>query len=379
MTLPHAATQRSQNLVYLDVYRGLAALAVVGLHGVPFLGDWWPRSGYIAVDFFFLISGMVIARSYDGRLGDRSLSAAAFVRLRVIRFYPIYLAGAVGAYLVAVAAFYTGRETMFGGVGEMTGVLALTLAFIPHKVGEVGTIFALNAPYWSLFFELLINIAFVALWPVLKGWRLTVFVILATFGLILAGWSIGSLEGGHSWETLHVGVARVTFSFFAGVWIIRSIAPGGRRSDGVLVGSGALLLALLWVDPGPWRLFFDLAAAMIVFPLFAVLAVRFQANRTGETVGRLLGDTSYGIYALHVPAMGIILGGLAVVGLRESLPQPFSFVGFVAVLLVAVWVLHHFYDVPLRRWLIASGKRRATSAESVATLQNGDDKSVLGG
>ena len=78
----------------LDGMRGVAALAVVALHLKDSLGISAPPASYLAVDLFFMLSGFVLAQAYGARLAG-PLSPWGFIRLRLIRLYPLYLAGLV--------------------------------------------------------------------------------------------------------------------------------------------------------------------------------------------------------------------------------------------------------------------------------------------
>ena len=118
---PQASASRHYET--LDALRGVAALAVLLLHTRNYL--LWPdlaRSAYLAVDFFFVLSGFVVAHAYDAKLG-RSLPVTRFLKLRLIRLHPLHLAGIlVGAAAVVPAAL--------AGDGRLSGgEVALALAF----------------------------------------------------------------------------------------------------------------------------------------------------------------------------------------------------------------------------------------------------------
>ncbi|MGO7428469.1 acyltransferase family protein, partial [Rhizobium ruizarguesonis] len=75
----------------LESLRGIAAVVVMLLHTGGTLGPIPANIGYIAVDLFFLLSGVVLANSYERQLTTGQISPAGFLLQRIIRLYPIYL------------------------------------------------------------------------------------------------------------------------------------------------------------------------------------------------------------------------------------------------------------------------------------------------
>ena len=167
--------QTKPHFALLDGLRGVAALAVLWYHvseGFAFAeatngaGDGIIRSfnhGYLAVDFFFLLSGFVIAYAYDDRWG-KGLTIGNFFKRRLIRLHPMLIAGAI---IGAITFLIQGGVTWSGEAVSTSAVLlclALTFLFIPsvpggsYEVRGNGEMFPLNGPYWSLFFEYIGNI-----------------------------------------------------------------------------------------------------------------------------------------------------------------------------------------------------------------------------
>lgn len=85
----------------LDGLRGIAALSVVCFHYRVYMPEVWPRSAYLAVDLFFLISGFVLSHAYSGRL-SASLSVGRFMLARLVRLYPLYLFGTAIAISISL-------------------------------------------------------------------------------------------------------------------------------------------------------------------------------------------------------------------------------------------------------------------------------------
>ena len=342
----------------IDGLRGLAALIVYLFHSTEFFGDSWrPASGYLAVDLFFLLSGIVIAYSYDGRIGRSELGTVAFMRVRLVRFYPLLILATLATAAVQLVAVRTGHLPITLVNGSLVLAVILTLLFIPQRPTPNSTLYPLNAPFWSLLDELLINACFILAWRWLSNSLLAAVIVIGGIGLAFIVFHYGDLAGGPNWDTPHVGLVRVTFSFFVGVLMVRTIPRSTRRSDLVLVAASIILGLILFFDPGRFRPAYDLVCVIVLFPLLAVLAIRFQAGPRGSRPACWLGDASYGIYVFHAPFNGVILGLLGMLGFRQV-----GWLGFVwpmsaAMLIVFMLVLNRYFDVPLRRWLLRPSGR----------------------
>ena len=110
--------------------------------------------GYVAVDVFFVLSGVVICNAYEGKLNS-ILSVANFIRIRLIRLYPLYILGTAISAVTIMLGF--GPEK---AAHDLILLIGLSALFLPNPV--VGSpkphMFPLNFPAWSLFYELVINI-----------------------------------------------------------------------------------------------------------------------------------------------------------------------------------------------------------------------------
>ena len=156
----------------LDGLRGVAALLVVWYHvfeGFQFAGNKpvidFINHGYLAVDFFFILSGFVVGYAYDSRWG-KTLTTGGFFRRRLIRLQPMVC---MGALIGAVSFLLTGMERWDGThatlgltlLAFVCGCLMLpALPGMPREVRGNGEMFPLNGPCWSLFFEYIGNIVY---------------------------------------------------------------------------------------------------------------------------------------------------------------------------------------------------------------------------
>lgn len=145
----------------LDGLRGVAALLVIWYHVFEGFAtspvDQWLNHGYLAVDFFFILSGFVIGYAYDDRWKS-TMDVKGFFKRRLIRLHPMVVMGAV---LGAVTFCIQGCEQWDGmQVAVSSVLLAILLNFfmipaLPGAAPEVrgnGEMFPLNGPAWSLFF-----------------------------------------------------------------------------------------------------------------------------------------------------------------------------------------------------------------------------------
>jgi peptidoglycan/LPS O-acetylase OafA/YrhL len=168
--------------------RGVAALAVLVVHDPGFLLPVVMPSAYLAVNFFFFLSGFIIAHAYEARL-FAGLSWRQVMRDRIARLYPLYLLGIFVGFLSAAVALALG-----GGTLETLSGIVLAffsgLTFLPlPTMHETPVLFPLNSPGWSLFFEVVVNVIYALLLPWLTTWRLIALVAcMAAFPIGAALW-----------------------------------------------------------------------------------------------------------------------------------------------------------------------------------------------
>lgn len=318
----------------LDALRGAAALAVVAYHAPHLFGLAWPPSAYLAVDLFFCLSGFVIAHAYTGRLAS-GMTLGDFVRRRLVRLYPLYLLGLLIAAPLLLVKLVFGLPVAQGEVlALIPNVLALpsmtTLALYP-----------LNLASWSLAYEVGANAVMAAAWRWLTIARLAIITGVAGAGVVAGAILYGSLETGAGWNTVPVTLARVAFSFTAGVLIYRVAPRLPRVSPWLLI---AAVGAVFWTRGGA---LFDVVAVGLIFPV----VVAFGANAGRNAVLCWAGDRSYAIYILHIPLLRWFTGGLELSGWVIA-PGPIAAL-FLLALLTASAIADRLWDAPFRHLLSA--------------------------
>ena len=213
----------------LDALRGLAALTVVQMH-LPFLFAAhmpFPHA-YLAVDFFFMLSGFVLNYAYGPRLAQ-GWSTVLFMRDRVFRLYPLYL---LALPLGLAHLLYTNRRDRAPlPHGEIIAIAIFALINFPLPSKLVGTegFFPTNGPSWSLFYELVANLAhglFLRHCSRMKLMLITIFagLLLVPVSLQKQGLNIGYLRG-----EFFMGLARVAFSYTFGMLLLDLWKEGRLR------------------------------------------------------------------------------------------------------------------------------------------------------
>jgi peptidoglycan/LPS O-acetylase OafA/YrhL len=280
----------------LDGLRGCAALGIVLYHlGLRDPAAMWVPHGYLAVDLFFGLSGVVIAHAYEQKLLT-GLGLPEFLRARLARLYPLY---ALGLGLGALA-FSLAVPTSVEAATALAAALSTGALVIPMVTSEAT--FPLNAPLWSLFCELVINLAYGACVRFLTTTRLLVVIALSAVGLAICSWRGDGLEGGDDPVTFLTGLVRVGFSFPVGILIYRlhvaGILPRGRLFLPLAVcGLSALMTIPL---TGASNYILDFVLVGLACPLILVFGLQADAGLLGRACAAI-GALSYPIYVVHQP------------------------------------------------------------------------------
>lgn len=357
-------TDSKPHYLLLDGLRGVAALIVI-LYHVFECFDWTPLPhGYLAVDFFFVLSGFVIGFAYDSRWGH-DLDMGGFFRRRLIRLHPMVVAGAI----IGVVCFFVQGSVKWDGTPVAPSLVMLALLFgmfmlplWPGAAADVrgnGEMFPLNGPNWSLFFEYIGNVLYALLLRRLPTRWLAVVTILSgglltgialRDGYLGVGWSM--VDGGF-WS----GLVRMLFPYSIGMLMARrTIRNSDRRYTFVLCSAALVAVACLplllgeltsWVNG-----LYDAVCIIVLFPMLVWAGAQGRAN---ERLCRFLGDLSYPLYAIHYPFMYLFYAYIGFNG--ELVPiARLNEVWPVALLLpfaciCLAYVCFRFYDQPLRKRL----------------------------
>jgi peptidoglycan/LPS O-acetylase OafA/YrhL len=292
----------SIRLVALDAWRGIAALLVAlyrifadgWLHALPFV-----RNAYLFVDFFFVLSGFVIAYAYLGKITTKA-SAFVFLVRRFGRVWPLHAAllavfvmlelarGLFGFYKTGVFDAFMGLRAPITIVWEF--LLVQSLGF----TGQTGW----NTPAWSISAEFWTYIVFAVL--CLAGRK---FVLWIAPVLVIGGLFIVSTQSSHGMNTtFDFGFARCIAGFFTGV-VLCAVWQKTREYVNTFFMQFSfaeiiiVIFTLLYVSVANYS-WMSFLAPLVFAPIIYIFA--FEGGIISQVlrgrVGQFLGELSYSIY-----------------------------------------------------------------------------------
>jgi peptidoglycan/LPS O-acetylase OafA/YrhL len=295
---------------------------------------------FLAVDFFFCLSGFALSHAYGERLAGRALSHGAFLRLRVQRLYPMIVLGTlIGTAIHLAIADFPRAQVLITAPATL---LLLPLGILFHRDA-----YPVDNPLWSLFFEFAGGIAL----GLLAGARTWAWVALAALGalgiaaLLAMGADFDAL-GFTSAKMFIGGFARLLLPFAAGIALHRGLG-GCRRTIGPIWAFAALGLLLFVYDSGslPGILF----AVAVCVPAIVALGALARPG-AGDGAFRLAGRLSYPVYVLHLPL--IDAAGWAAGASPAASPLRLSLLAAAIALTLALSAIaERLWERPARAWL----------------------------
>ena len=353
----------------LDGLRGVAAFMVILYHIFEGFAtspiDQRFNHGYLAVDFFFVLSGFVVGYAYDDRWNK--MKTKDFFKRRLIRLHPMVILGAV----LGVITFCIQGSVQWDGTQVpfylLITAFILTIFMIPAVPGtgpEVrgnGEMFPLNGPSWSLFFEYIGNILYALFIRRMSTKALSILVGIS--GISLASFAMFNLSGygnlGVGWTladyNLLGGFLRMIFAYSAGLLISRNFKPIHIR--GAFWKCSIAIVVLLSVphlggEEALWMNgLYDTLCTLIFFPILVYIgASGTTTDKTSSRINKFLGDISYPLYMVHYPFMYLFYAWLWKNNLTFSQTWPVAIVLVLGCILIA-YLSFKFYDEPMRKRL----------------------------
>jgi peptidoglycan/LPS O-acetylase OafA/YrhL len=351
----------------LDGLRGVASFLVVLMHICEAHStsplDMYINHGYLAVDFFFLLSGFVIGYAYDDRWSKMTIGT--FFKRRLIRLQPMVIMGSV----IGAIFFYFQDSAMWPTIHTVPVwkmlvlmVVGATLIPVPPSADIRGwqEMHPLDGPAWSLFFEYIANILYALGIRKFSKTALSIFVAIAAILLIqyavfsnsgdlIGGWSITEPQ-------LRIGFTRLLFPFFAGLLLSRTIKT--TSIPNAFLWCSILLVLFLSVpriggDTHRWENgLYEAAVVILIFPLIVYMGASGRLTSKFSTrLCTFCGDISYPLYITHYPLIYTYTAWVSNhrgVPFTQALPYIVLTIGGSILLAYACLKL---YDEPVRRWL----------------------------
>ena len=361
----------------LDGLRGVAALMVIIFHlfEAHSGGDHLVQiinHGYLAVDFFFMLSGFVIGYAYDDRW-DR-MTLGTFFKRRIIRLHPMVIMGSI---VGAVFFYFQKSELCFPQIADtpvwmllLLMVWGFTLLPLPLKWDVRGwtEMHPLNGPAWSLYYEYIANILYALFVRRFSKTALTILVVLAACLTVYRSQtaSLGDMVGGWAltWEQQYVGFTRLLYPFFGGLllsrlgWLIRLKKRAFWYCSLLIV----VMLSVpriggeehFWMNG-----LYEACCILFLFPVIVSMGAGGKVTGKHSTaICKFLGDISYPIYITHYPLVYVYTAWVCNTGASIADGVPYMILVFVGAVALAYASLK-CYDMPVRRWLTDRFLKRA--------------------
>ena len=349
----------------LDGMRGSAAIMVVLFH-IMGMAVSWADSGQLlhhaalAVDFFFGLSGFVVAYAYDDRW--KTMSTGQFFLIRLVRLHPLVILGTILGLLSFLFDPFPDNQKIFPMATVLKDV-ALACLLIPYNAlpNRWSDTHSLNSPAWTLMQEYIGNIAYALVLRRLATWLLGIVVVAAAVLLALMAWRVNSVDQGAGWESFWGGPTRMGFSFTMGLWLyrVRDHFPKLRLGWGVLTVVLAALFAMPLVPQSiaHGNGMYEAFVTIVLFPMIIVFGAHSNLGKVEMAICKLAGRMSYPIYILHFPFLLIYMN---FVNFRKPAPDVAYTAGAVVLVVVVVfsWLALTFYDEPIRKMLKPLTTRR---------------------
>lgn len=359
-----AILQTKQHFEILDGLRGIAALSVVTFHFMEWIYTDASKNfiahGFLAVDFFFCLSGFVIGYAYDDRIAKMGI--LEFFKSRIIRLHPLVIAGSVLGLLAFLFDPFGGHPELYStGKIILTFLCSVLLIPLPVIADRGFNLFSFNAPSWSLFWEYIANIVYALVLYRIGRSCLLVLTILSALAICVVSYHSGNLLGGWSGPTFWDGSARISYSFLAGLLIYRSNWIIKNKLG--FIGISLLLLLAFIVPFSKWNWLSEPLIVLFYFPLLVALGAGATLPTGLKNSCMFLGQISYPLYMTHYAVLWMF--GNYYISHKPGIMQlALVIITGVIALVGAAYIVMVVYDKPLRKYL--SRKRSEALARQVS-------------
>ena len=345
------ASEEKHVFLMLDALRGIAAISIVVFHYSLNLEHQLLPNSFLAVDFFFVLSGFVVAHAYENRLTN-GLSFRQFALLRLRRLYPLYFLGMTLPLIVAGIQILSEQPHFSRSLLAISYITEIFFLPTPgiFSTGAFGT-FPLNTPAWSLSLEIAINLVYAAFCKNLTTRLLSAFTLLAGFGLLTASLNHGGLNIGSDWSSYFGGWARVFWSFPTGILLYRIFKIRKRREYPLWAGillAFSLVAIFAYDNTGPIS---GLVFAFVIFPLIVFLGACVKIDGAARNVASWLGGVSYAVYLTHYGILQIFTFSYQLLGNDPKTHFLSNLLIWTVIAVLCGWIADVAYDIPVRKFL----------------------------
>ena len=362
----------------LDGLRGVAAITVVIFHIFEIFSEnpahQIVNHGYLAVDFFYALSGFVISYAYDDRWNKMSLWD--FYKRRLIRLHPLVIAGT----FVGVCYYFLGESDVSPNIENVKPyaffvTILLNILMIPtpknFDIRGWGTTNAFDDTTWTLTYEYLINILYSLIIRRLNTIIIAIFTFLSAFLTInltldfdilnvfvnrdsrrytvIGGWEISICE-------VNIAFARLLYPFFSG-YLISRLKLKIQLPFSFIICSIILSIALCCprlTDESKWYTngIYETIVIIIIFPIILMIgAGDKEQNEQIIKICKFLGDFSYPLYITHIPLIYCLYAWRFFHKDDQKFNAISVCVGCFIIMIFNAYALIKLYDEPVRKWL----------------------------
>ncbi|MET6996115.1 acyltransferase family protein [Chitinophaga defluvii] len=343
--------QTKQHFEILDGLRGIASLAVVIFHFMEWvytdLNENFIGHGFLAVDFFFCLSGFVIGYAYDDRIAK--MGVIAFFKSRAIRLHPLVILGTVLGLLAFLFDPFGGDAQLYS-TGKIILVFLCSALLIPLPVmaDRSFNLFGLNAPSWSLFWEYVANIIYAFVLCKIKRGYLILLTFISAVAIGIVCYRSGNLLGGWSGPTFWDGGVRISYSFLAGLLIYRSNWIIKNKLG--FVGLAILLFLAFLMPSSKWNWLSESLVVLFYFPLLIALGAGATLKPSLKKICIFSGKISYPLYMTHYAVLWMF-GNYYTSHKPDHMQLAFIIITGIILLLGAAYLVMVVYDIPVRKYL----------------------------
>ena len=337
----------------LTSLRFVAALVIVIFHIRDYSLVGWRggviERGGLAVDFFFILSGFILAHAHGAAFATGRGSLRGFLAARIARLYPVH------AVVLTLFVAYVGLLGVLGfsyNTARYTpGALLAHVLLLP--AWNIAPDMTWNYPDWSIGAEFAAYLCFPALALLLlrgPGWIAALWFALVA-GAFLCANPVLHLTS----RTLDFSVLRILPEFTLGLlaYRLRDRLPS-RLAEVLFVGTAGGLAAALYADLP------DAVVVLLFVPL--ILAASHLSGWVGRALSTpalvRLGEASYSLYMLHALVLSMVYSAMKVPALGKHLPMLAADLACPLMAILGSLVLHAAVEVPGRRLVLGLLDRR---------------------